>query len=282
MILPHLKGGLGNQLFQYAYGRALSMKKNEPLVLDISGYAMPNSKDTPREYRLDHFNIEAGVITEADHTLPRSIYFIWRVMRKLGIASEVIQWSKNTHLDGYFQSESYFREIAGKIRGEITLKVPYGSNGQIIHSAIQKNVETPIVPISIHIRRGDYVHNQITNHYHGVCGSEYYEEAFSLLKQKINSPIHLYIFSDDIEWVQKNLPFTKENSTFVSSTNTPDYEEVILMSECHHHIIANSSFSWWGAWLNPRHDKIVITPKRWTLGDPKSYEQITPPSWIRI
>ena len=134
----------------------------------------------------------------------------------------------------------------------------------------------------MHVRRGDYANDPNTNKYWGTCGIEYYLEALKYITSKAgNNSMYIFIFSDDIEWVKENMPL-QYAATFVSSPEIKDYEELILMSQCDHHIIANSSFSWWGAWLDPKSDKIVIAPKRWTIKDEKNFRDIVPSSWIRI
>jgi len=135
--------------------------------------------------------------------------------------------------------------------------------------------------ISLHIRRGDYVSNVYTNSVHGTCSLDYYQQAVTLLESKLNNP-HFFIFSDDLAWAKEHLSFI-ENVTFVElDVNIPDHDEMFLMSQCLHHIIANSSFSWWGAWLNKNLDKIVIAPKRWFIDETYNTSDLIPDAWIRL
>jgi hypothetical protein len=131
------------------------------------------------------------------------------------------------------------------------------------------------------VRRGDYVTSPKTNSVHGTCSLEYYYDSFNLIeKQHKNS--HYFIFSDDIEWCKQNLEFIK-NKTFIElSANERDHEEMYLMSQCKHNIIANSSFSWWGAWLNQNPDKMVIAPKKWFHDQQINTNDLIPDTWIRI
>jgi hypothetical protein len=134
--------------------------------------------------------------------------------------------------------------------------------------------------VSIHIRRGDFSKKAETNLYHGILSSDYYKQAIEIISSKINSP-KFYIFSDDINWAKENLivPEAVYASGQISKTH---FEDLYLMSQCHHNIIANSSFSWWGAWLNDNPEKIVIAPKNWFNKGPKDTQDIIPGDWIKI
>lgn len=288
MITTNLKGGLGNQIFQYAVGRAISIKRKDALCLDISGYIKHNPINTPRKYSLSPFNIKAetpsmdeieklrnpyGILTKALR------FFKMKFLRKLNLKfrSDFINKSPSIYLDGFFQSEKYFKDYEKEIRQDLTLKNPMSEKSQQISEQI-KNTENSV---SLHIRRGDYVQDSKTNEYHGTCNPEYYSKALEYISSKIGKSINIFVFSDDIEWVKKNMPIPFQ-TTYVSSPEIQDFEELILMSQCNHHIIANSSFSWWGAWLDPKSDKIVIAPSRWVKKDEKNYKDIIPSSWIRI
>jgi hypothetical protein len=268
MTIIKLKGGLGNQLFQYAYGRNLELS-GEKIVFDTSFYTGNKAKkDTARDFKLNNFNI--GTKAQfVDKKRPILSLFI-KVKRKLGFSHE-----------DYYQSQKYFDNVTGAIRQDFKLRNKMNSGAEIAYEAIQK---AP-VSVSVHIRRGDYVQNAKINQYHGSCSPEYYKKAIDVLSGKLDEgvagKIHLFVFSDDIDWVKKNLSFPYP-TTYVSNPAIPDYEELVLMSKCMHHIIANSSFSWWGAWLNPNPQKIVIAPTKWTNADPKTYKDIVPNPWIKI
>ena len=178
---------------------------------------------------------------------------------------------------GFWQSEKYFIDKEKEIRADLTLKDAVGPKAQEVSAKI-KNAKNSI---SLHVRRGDYVSDAKTNEHHGTCGPEYYVQALEYITSEIGKDIIVFIFSDDIEWVKDNMPMSYP-AVYVSSLDIPDYEELMLMSQCHHHIIANSSFSWWGAWLNPRPDKIVIAPKQWIRKMQWRHKDTVPKSWIRL
>ncbi|MEI6553564.1 MAG: alpha-1,2-fucosyltransferase, partial [bacterium] len=134
--------------------------------------------------------------------------------------------------------------------------------------------------ISIHIRRGDYISNQEANNFHGSCSIDYYTEAINIIKGKVSNPI-FFVFSDDIAWVKENLK-SDIVATWVSEYNLDNTEDLLLMSFCKHQIIANSSFSWWGAYLNRNINKIVIAPKKWIANKGYNTDEITPSSWIKL
>jgi hypothetical protein len=283
MITVNLKGGLGNQLFQYSAGKALSLRKNQPLSLDTSGYIKHNAVDTPRQYELTPFNIQASIPALAEAEKLRNPFgiitkalrfFKMKVLRKFNL---YFRSGKNIYLDGFFQSEKYFIDYEKVIRQDLTLNVALGPKAQ----EVSNNIKNTPNAISLHVRRGDYVQDANTNRYWGTCSPEYYSKALEYLVSKIGRSIHIFVFSDDIGWVKENMPFSYP-ATYVDPTNMKDFESIILMSRCNHHIIANSSFSWWGAWLNPKSDKIVVSPSVWAKKDQHLYKDIIPSTWKRI
>lgn len=257
-----IQGGLGNQMFQYAYGRKLELLKKKIIFNTSFFHGNRSNIDTARSLQLKYFKLDTGS-EFSDKTTPKS-NFINLIIRRLNIKS-----------DDFFQNEKYFKGIKEIIRKEFTLKEPFGISAQKTENEIINSNN----PISIHIRRGDYVANSKTNAYHGVCRLDYYERAIEYIKSKIKSPT-FFIFSDDINWAKENLKL--ENSIFVSNPDIKDYEELILMSKCKHNIIANSTFSWWGAWLNPNSSKIVIGPKQWTINKTSIELDILPKEWIQL
>jgi hypothetical protein len=268
MKIIAIKGGLGNQLFQYAYGRNLELS-GEKIVFDISFFDRNKAKiDTARNFKLNNFNLgtKAGFVNKK-----RPVLNIFKkIKRNLGFGQ-----------GDFYQSEKYFNNITDIIRQDFKLRRKMNNVAEIVFDVIQKEK----ISVSIHVRRGDYVQDAKTNEYHGVCAQYYYEKALATIAEKLQEKdlekIHLFIFSDDIEWVKNNLSFPYP-ITFVSNPAIPDYEELILMSKCAHHIIANSSFSWWGAWLNSNPQKVVIAPAKWFNGKPSTYKDIVPDSWIKI
>jgi hypothetical protein len=250
VITIKLKGGLGNQMFQYAFGRNLSYQQKIALRLDKSFLNRPIWQKiigiTPRKYELNEFNIKAK-LTETK--------------------------SKN-YLEDYWQNEKYFKNIRNILLKDFTLKKESSDFKKLAKNIFQTN------SVSIHIRRGDYAKSWKTKKYHGLISLNYYQKAYKIIIKKVDNPA-FFVFSDDTNWVKKNLKINHPIiyvSCFNKLTNA---EELILMSICKHNIIANSSFSWWGAWLNKNSSKIVIAPKRW-FAEKNDYEDIVPQDWIRV
>lgn len=282
MVTIKLNGGLGNQMFQYAFGRAMSLRRGEELILDLSSYDQLARGDTPRQFKLDQFAIQATIINKQVRPLTASL--LWRLRHRLGtlISKEYhlrfhpeYLKSKEKIFDGFFQSYKYFRDYENVIRKDFSIK--RSMTGQV-KSLADKIGQSESV--SIHVRRGDYVSNVSNYHGYGVCPIEYYAQAIDLVKSKTTKP-HFYIFSDDIAWVKKNLIFSGE-AVYVSVLGLDETIELYLMSLCQYNIIANSTFSWWAAWLNARPDKQVIAPKKWT--NVKNFDTIDliPENWIRL
>lgn len=250
MIVIKLKGGLGNQMFQYAFGRRLSLKRKEILKLDktllqwsirqkIIGTAI-------REYELGEFNIKA----------------------------ESTKNKSNSYLEGFWQSEEYFKDIRRILLKDFTLKKETQNFLKFKRLVAKTN------SVSIHFRRGDYVKRTVTKKYHGTLNLDYYCKAVELIRKKIKTPL-FFVFSDDSLWAKNNFRI-KQPITFISgSYKLTNPEELILMSLCKHNIIANSSFSWWGAWLNRNRHKIVLAPKRW-FRKKRAESEIVPQAWIKV
>jgi hypothetical protein len=287
MIVVNIMGGLGNQLFQYAFGRALAIKNNCQLKLDISSY----NNDPLRDYNLRAFSICENLANVHECNLLKggNLSFFQKLMKEITSRNtyyveknfrynhELTKITNPAYILGYWQSEKYFKEIEDIIRNEFTIVTPPSKqNRELINKIINENA------ISIHVRRGDYVNDKHTNQVHGVCSLSYYYEAIELMNSKNSNPV-FYIFSDDIEWAKKNLLFKKEK-IFIDFNDKSNYEDMRLMSNCKHHIIANSSFSWWGAWLNNSKSKIVIAPKIWFNNSDWNNQttDLIPPEWLRI
>jgi hypothetical protein len=281
MIIVNLKGGLGNQMFQYATGRAIALRNNTELKLDISGYANPkyNASETPRSYELADFLIKEN-IASAEEIKKLKYPFgvcskLWRFLRAKVLQQNFLDYhpeifnKKEYYLDGFWQSEKNFSEIRDVLLQEFTFK---------------EGIDTSIIEsdsLSMHVRRGDYATNPKTRAYHGLVSKEYYKKAFDCITEK--TPIQkVYIFSDDPAWVRDNFDFIDVDVVYVSDMQYKPGEEIILMSKCTHNIIANSSFSWWGAWLNQDPDKIVIAPQNWLRSGDAPHYNIIPKTWIRM
>lgn len=292
MIIVRLIGGIGNQMFQYAAGRAIACRNNTYLKLDISSF----EQYTLRSYRLDCFNLVEDFATHDNikHLKPdRSQLFSFGFNK---LQQKIIPWHKqsvikertfdfdpdvlkireNAYIDGYWQSERYFKDIAHTIRNDFTFKRESDEVNKGVLSTIQDTNS-----VSLHIRRGDYVSDPKTMETHGVLGAEYYIQALNLMGKKVKEP-QVFIFSDDIPWARDNLKTDLPLHFIEHNGIEKDYEDMRLMSLCKHHIIANSSFSWWGAWLCQNPQKIVIAPKKWFNKPNINTNDLIPESWIRL
>ena len=283
MIIVKLSGGLGNQMFQYAASRSLALRNNDILKFDLSWFK--NLGDTNRYFKLYVFNIIN--IAEATEEEIRNLKPT-RLLRFLKLYNqqmyfkekyfnfdpEILKLKGDIYLDGYWQSEKYFKDFDSVIRQEFNLKNPISVEAQNISLKIISDNS-----VSIHVRRGDYVSSPKTFAYHGVCSLPYYKQAIDIMKGKLKNPV-FYIFSDDMQWVKEKLKIDGD-IVYVSRLEIKDYEEMILMSQCKNNIIANSSFSWWAGWLNKDHQKIVIAPQKW-FNLQKNIKDLIPEKWICI
>ncbi|MFZ5437831.1 MAG: alpha-1,2-fucosyltransferase [Patescibacteria group bacterium] len=295
MIISRLNGGLGNQMFQYAVGRVVSYLNKTDYFLDLSLYDNQQEVDTPRSYELHTFNnIKATPANKhllEKFTKPNKLKLLLNHYLKLKLHAYPPNWIKeNGHnfysnilrlrgdylLDGYWQTEKYFKKYRNLILEDFTFpKKTSKKNREIIKEIIKNQA------ISLHVRRGDYVSNKLTNAYHGVVPLTYYKQAINLLAKKITKPLFV-VFSDDPQWCKDNLPVPK-NSLFVDhNKGKQSFEDMRLMSLCKHNIIANSSFSWWGAWLNQNKNKIVVAPDPWFKNKNSNTTDIIPNNWIKI
>lgn len=284
MIISKIIGGLGNQLFQYAAGRCLAWQHQTDLALDISGFD---------EYKLRNFDLGAfgaryrfstkdensvyeqrGFIGKVrDRLLPMGLRKVYREPH-FHFHSRFFKSPSHIYLKGYWQSEKYFSPVAEQIREELVMKPAYYKEVQTFATTIQ---QTPAV--SVHIRRGDYTNPEVLRA-HGMLSPEYYIRAMQLIREKEPGAV-FYFFSDDIQWVKENLPV--ENVVYVSGIHSrTHFEDFWLMSRCRHHIIANSSFSWWAAWLNNFSRKMVIAPEKWFNEKKADTRDLIPNGWIKL
>lgn len=286
MIIIKIQGGLGNQMFQFALGLGLLEKTKQHIKFDFSGL---NTGITKRFFGLDKFNADTPTASTSDvkfFTQEKKYPRITKIKKMFrfkipqyitdnhSFSHRIFDISDNAYLDGYWQSEKYFPEDKEIIRKAFAPKRPLGPTARKIAERIDNS------SISIHIRRGDYITNKKVASKMGACNLEYYQKAISKATEGLDNP-KIFAFSDDIEWVKENLK-TRHSIIFVSEHNLENWEEITIMSICGKHIISNSSFGWWGAWLDPRDNKVVITPKQWYKDTKLANEDIIPPSWIRI
>jgi len=301
MIIVHLTGGIGNQMFQYALGRTLAEKNSTLLKLDLSGFESYKL----HRYALHCFNIWEHIATIDEINAFRragnpSGSFRWmsRVMKKLGILPysvsdfyenrkyikqtqrtfdpSILEANGNIYLEGYWQTEKYFIEIIEILHREFICKYVQDKNSKELAEKIQSTNA-----VSLHIRRGDYVSNPKTNQAHGLATPDYYENAIKLIIEE-QPDSHFYIFSDDHSWVAENFKPDYPVTMVDHNNASRNYEDMRLMSLCDHHIIANSSFSWWGAWLGTNPEKIVVAPQKWFNDTTRDTRDLIPTSWVRL
>jgi hypothetical protein len=284
LILARLFGGLGNQMFQYACARGLAHTLGAELGLDLSASASYG----PRPYALDGLSISASIASAEE---VRS--FMWRA----GISRRLPRWLRhyqvyrersftydpavralrgNVLLEGYWQSARYFDDVAALVRREFGLKAALeGENAAWAARIRDANA------VSVHVRRGDYVSNPQARQLHGLCDLDYYRRAVEAVAQSQTRP-QLFVFSDEPAWARENLRLGFPTAVVESAGENSAQVDMHLMSLCRHHVVANSSFSWWGAWLNGRPDKMVVAPRRWFLVDTKDTRDLVPAEWVRI
>jgi hypothetical protein len=285
MIIVRVTGGLGNQLFQYAAGFALAARLGVDLKLDLSDYA----GDGKPPFQLDKFHTSIHAASGQDIAPFTGLSLLQRVYYRLapafrrpvykqpgfGYDPNFTRAGDNRYLKGYWQSWKFFEPVSAAIRQQYRLRDTY--TREVAHYAASlRERET----VSVHIRRGDY-NNPEALAYHGVLPAAYYQDALDNIKA-MHPGAELLFFSDDIAWVREQLRPGMPH-TFVSGTITrTTLEDFHLMQHCRHHVIANSSFSWWAAWLNPNPEKTVIAPRAWFATTKNETRDILPPEWIRL
>jgi hypothetical protein len=279
MIITRLHGRLGNQMFQYAAGAALAAREGVPLAIDTRRAIHKNEGVLTRVFDLPLS--DPAYLPPAQHARPLS-HALWRLIgrrprfrreRGLGYNPAFETWGDHSYLHGYWQSETYFAPIAERIRKDFTFTPEM--------SALNREMATRIAAasqaVALHVRRGDYVALGAS----AACDQAYYNAALAAVTAGLED-VTVFVFSDDPAWARDNLdvPFNK----VVVDFNGPesDYEDMRLMSLCDHNITANSSFSWWAAWLNRNPAKRVAAPARWVLNADQSNPDILPESWIAI
>lgn len=279
MIVVTLKGGLGNQMFQYAAARALALKHGSALLIDQSFLkADPAGQWTARAYQL---NVFPALSALKEYTM------LDRMANKISPAAVFEESSlaydaafeklgKHVRLEGYFQTEKYFLNYADQIRADFSFPSPANEkNAQMMHE-----IAEAVCPVSIHIRRGDMVTLKSASEHHGTMSTAYYAGAMDWVNERTSGATY-FIFSDDIAWARENV---RPNgiARYIDWNADNALEDMRLMSLCHHHIVANSSFSWWAAWLNRRIDKLVVAPRRWFNDSSLDTSDLIPTNWVRL
>ena len=290
MIITKITSGLGNQLFQYAVGRSLAIRNNTSLYFDLSYYKQLYDTDTPRAFKLNKFAIDYKLlhtspyqyISKATKLLPNRTlkpFFTWQNEKHFHVDPAVLQVrSSFVMLDGFWQSAGYFADCEAVIRRELTFNRETNPTFKSYRQAIEQAEQ----PISVHIRRGDYVTHPEFSQSFGFVGVDYYRAAIARLTTQFPAAT-LFLFSDEPTWVQENLTPNVPHIFVKNTGHDADLDDMQLMSLCHHHIIANSSFSWWGAWLNADKHKVVLAPQRWFKHKPDwNTKDLVPATWLRL
>lgn len=286
MVIVRLVGGLGNQMFQYALGRALALRHGVPLKLDLSAFEHYKIHG----YCLNRLRIAEDYASPGDlrrvkapGALRRKLYRLlgsgtgaW--VREAGFQYDptIFSLQPPLYLDGYWQSEKYFILARDALLREFVIRDSLDSaNSQAEEQIAGCN------SVALHVRRGDYVTNPHVNAVHGLCGLEYYQRAAEVMAERVSEPV-IFAFSDDPEWAKAHLRFAFPTTIVSLNDSSRNHWDLHLMSRCKHQIIANSSFSWWAAWLNRHAHKTVVAPRRWFKQDDINTEDLIPSRWLRI
>ncbi len=290
MIITKIIGGLGNQMFQYAVARDLALRHGNSFKVDIAAF--------------DHYSLHQGFELNRIFGNVAPIVDKPEILRILGW--QALPWVRrylshhrfskfrsqafvqepgldywpainnvpeNCYLSGYWQSASYFNQSEAAIREDFSFVIPLSKENQAI-----ADVMAGCSAVSLHVRRGDYVANAVTNAHHGTCSIAYYESAIKYITERVTDPV-FFVFSDDIDWVKSHINISNKAHFIEHNKGQNSYCDMQLMSLCKHHIIANSSFSWWGAWLGSNPEKIVIAPQQW-FAQSATPDGLIPASWI--
>lgn len=296
MIITRLKGRLGNQMFNYAVARQLSISKKTTLKIDPSFLHLVDTPWADNKNSLYIFKADPAIATKEEvdyfarfartkskiHNLFKASWRKFATERIFEFDKEVLDLGPDVYLDGFWQSEKYFKSIENIIRDDFTLKVPIERQEphirELAAELAQKN------SVMVNIRRGEYLHRPETNEWFGVLGMEYFDKAIAYMREHVENPT-FYVFSDDIEWCQENIG-KKYGFKVIDHSYAGDkfgtYQK--LMALCKHQIIPNSTFAWWAAWLNENPNKIVVAPKKWFNKTKKHQgtEDLIPEGWITL
>ncbi len=291
MIIVRLTGGLGNQMFQYAAGRALADRLGTELLLDTRAFGKPLAlKDyTRRTYALSPFKLRAKLATPVDLKgwpvwvveigmrlrAPRLMFRRWHFEQAITYDPSVLTLREPVCLVGYWQSERYFRDIADRIRADFVLTRPLSESG----AKLLKLARTE-KSVGLHVRRGDFVSLKHAAQMHGLCSIDYYRSAMEIISERCPG-CRFLVFSDDPQWARAELPLDS-SAIFVTGNEQQPERDLILMSACRHHIIANSSFSWWAGWLGYSPEQIVIAPTPWYASPDLDTRDLTVSRWQYI
>ncbi len=287
MIVLRMAGGLGNQMFQYAAALQLATRVKTGVSFDLSDYAF----HPDRSFSLDVFGIQKN---EYRQTWPLRMMSRVKLFRRRGwdqIKPKLKSYLEphfhydpnfehlrdQTYLIGYFQSEKYFSDIRQELRSVFQFKIKRPD----LTMAFEKEIKSTNA-VSIHIRRGDYVSNPKTLEFHGLVSNDYYLAAINKM-QEARGHCTFFIFSDDPDWARNwATNHVPNGSIVISSAEMYDSDEMYLMSQCKHHIMANSSFSWWASWLNTCPNKLSIAPQSWFKDKTHNPNDLYMQEWVKV
>jgi hypothetical protein len=280
MTIAQIEGGLGSQMFGYAAARRLALRYDTEVLLDLRNYRT-YMKFQPE---LQHFDVDATALTyeQADELC--------------GVHNEKIQVVRNAHLHvdrsilqlptpwvlmiGNYVSEDYFFDVIPTIRKDFVRLTEPDDYAKSTSDTLQGIREKGYSLVAVHVRHGDYVSEADVNYVHGVTTSEYYANAMQLMEQLVNNPWFVF-FSDDTPWIEANFRITNRTVTQPPPGTAP-IEDMMLMASCDHHIIANSGYSWWGAWLSKNETQRVICPRPIIADRTKNTEDMPLRNWISL
>jgi len=293
MVVVKLMGGLGNQMFQYAFGRALALRLGHALFLDMDFLLDRNERKdfVFRDFDLDVFHISSCNLFDSEAKRKFNFFpFFPFIKRKTQIVQETSFTYDSSlsnllggriYLDGYWQSYRYFESVASIIRQEFKVKQVLTKEQEQLQLKIKTSTS-----VCVNFRRTDFVTIPSAIQTHGVPTMAYYDKALQELSEKIGDSLEIFVFSDDIAWCKEHFQSTHPTFFVEHSLHKGDRFAAYLqlMSSCKYFIIPNSTFAWWAAWLSDTPDKIVITPERWFVDESlqKQTSALFPEDWIRL
>lgn len=274
-----MTGGLGNQMFIYAL--YLNMRRRFPNTrIDLSDMVHYNVHNGYEMHRVFQLPKEEFCINQKVKKVVEFLFFKTILERKQNL--DTLEAYRRPYLwpliyfKGFYQSERYFVDVAGEVREAFAFHPELASEQT---RRLVEQIKADALAVSLHVRRGDYLQPSVWRNTGGVCCLPYYKRAIAEMQRRVGGA-HFYVFSDDPEWCRANLPLD-ETAVFVDWNKKADsWQDMMLMSLCRHNIICNSTFSWWGAWLNNNPGKTVLAPDRWSLLYPTPY--LNCPSWIPV
>ena len=283
---------MGNQLFQYAASSTALFDafKSGKLYYVSSPLSLMGRELGIKNIHIEHLRLYSNFMINY-LLVPILLKFHYLFTWKIPFTNySILSREKNIYFDedifkrnaifytGYFQSEKYFINHKNRMINEIILS--RNNSKEVIF--YEKLINSTAFSVSLHVRRGDYISNKNAKATHGFCGLEFYQKSVNYIKKKHKDNINFFVFSDDIEWCKSS--FKDDDFTYINSSIILDTDEIYLMSICNHNVISNSSFSWWGAWLNTYNKKIVIAPEKWFVDEntQKNAYDIVPKEWLRL